>query len=296
VARRRKLDPIKGQIWFVKRKDGDNGHRWIPITSIDGLCHVAARDHRDYGSNDEPEFGPMIEVTYQWNGKGPEKKMQAPEWAKIAVWKKGATRPTVATVWWSEIYPNIDFSPTVREKPRLMLGKCALAQAIRRSYPDTGGLYIPEEFQGRPEFTDTGREIVYQEAEQKLPESDNPHLQKFLEREKEELSKLTNAQKEVLVTKLAQSPEVKHEAPPAQGGDGSLEPTAPVPCLFVQLEPNRYEIMGRENLIPDLRNILRPYWFPTGKQVLVNDEQLDALKFEFEKHGIKIRPLEKMNG
>ena len=161
VARRRKLDPFKGQIWFVKRRDqsAEGGHRWIPITGIDGLCHVAARDHRDYGSNDEPEYGPMATVTWQWQGKGEVKKLQAPEWAKVAVWKKGATRPTVATVWWNEIYPNIDFAPTVREKPRLMLGKCALAQAIRRAYPDTGGLYIPEEFQGPPEFTPGGRVI-----------------------------------------------------------------------------------------------------------------------------------------
>ena len=86
------------------------------------------------------------------------------------------------------------------------------------------------------------------------------------------------------------TPQVKQETPAeVQGADPS-----PAPCLFVvQLEPNRYEIMGRENLIPDLRNILRPYWDKDKKQVIVNDEQLDAMKFEYDKHGIQIRPLAK---
>ena len=124
------------------------------------------------------------------------------------------------------------------------------------------------------------------EEVRELPDADNPHLQKFLEREKEALEK------------LKQAPQVKQETPAeVQGAAGSTGPPSPAPCLFVvQLEPNRYEIMGRENLIPDLRNILRPYWDKDKKQVIVNDEQLDAMKFEYDKHGIQIRPLEKMNG
>jgi RecT family protein len=159
VARRHKLDPFRGQIWFVKRRDesAEGGYRWIPITGINGMLHIAARDHRDFGSNDEPEFGPMHTVKYQWNGKGPEKTIQAPEWALVRLWKKGLEHPIVARVFWSEIYPNVDYAPLVRQMPRLMLGKCALAQAVRRAYPATDGLYIKEEFQGPPEFTPGGR-------------------------------------------------------------------------------------------------------------------------------------------
>ena len=72
VARRRKLDPFKGQIWFVKRRDStaEGGYRWIPITGIDGLLHLAARDHRDFGTVGKPAFGPMHTVTFSKNGEG----------------------------------------------------------------------------------------------------------------------------------------------------------------------------------------------------------------------------------
>jgi hypothetical protein len=304
VARRHKLDPFRGQIWFVKRKDStaEGGHRWIPIVGIGGMRHIAARDHKDYGSIDEPEFGPMHEISWSYYDK--KGKFQAPEWAKVTLWKKGLDHPTVATVFWNEIYPEVGTCPLVRQMPRLMLGKCAEAQGLRRAYPATDGLYIKEEFQGREEFTPSGREIVYKETPQLESEKVDPNWQAFLnrltpeEREKEmaAVAKNTPAQREVLAQKLAQAPVVKHETPPEVQGAAETSPSS-VPCLFVvQLEPNRYEIMGRENLIPDMRNILRPYWDKDKKQVIVNDEQLDAMKFEYEKHGIQIRPLEKMNG
>lgn len=159
VAKRYKLDPFRSQIWFVKRRDkkAQGGYRWIPIVGINGLLHVAARDHKhDFGSNDEPEYGPMIKVEwtkYEYNEQtnkriypGKLMTLDVPEWARVRVWKKGLEHPTVATVFWSEIYPNLDDAPLVRQMPRLMLGKCALAQAIRRAYPATDGLYAREEF------------------------------------------------------------------------------------------------------------------------------------------------------
>jgi len=338
VARRHKLDPFRGQIWFVKRKDrtAAGGERWIPIVGIGGMLHIAARDHKDFGSNDEPEFGSMHEV--KWTYFQTSGKIQAPEWAKVTLWKKGLEHPTVAKVFWDEIYPDVGAAPLVRQMPRLMLGKCALAQALRRAYPATDGLYIKEEFQGREEFTPSGREIVYNEPAQLEEAKVDTNWQRFLdrltpeerERELAIANKHTPEQRAVLETKMAKvstteagaaipigpekeprgtpastrssgtnqtasskAPQVKQETPAEEQG---AEPS-PAPCLFVvQLEPNRYEIMGRENLIPDLRNILRPYWDKDKKQVIVNDEQLDAMKFEYDKHGIQIRPLEKMNG
>jgi len=326
VARRHKLDPFRGQIWFVKRNDksAEGGTRWIPIVGIGGMLHVAARDHKDFGSNDEPEFGPMQQV--EWFYHGNKGKLMAPEWAKVTLWKKGLEHPTVARVFWDEIYPDVGAAPLVRQMPRLMLGKCALAQALRRAYPATDGLYIKEEFQGREEFTPSGREIVYKENPQLESEKVDPNWQRFLdrltpeerERELAIANKHTPEQRAVLEAKMkradgngptvevsssvaagankpigTQAPEVKHEAPPeVQGADPS-----PAPCLFVvQLEMDSYEILGRQNLIPDLRGILRPFWHQDTKKVTVNSEQLDALKFELEKHGIQIRPLEKMNG
>ena len=173
-AKHRRLDPIKKQIWFIPRwnsqaenADGSKGRKvWVPQVSIDGLRHIAARDHRDYGNEDEVEYGPMLDISwsYTYQGNLKQKTIKAPEWARVSIWKKGAARPTVAKVWWEEIYPDISNAPLVQRMPRLMLGKCASAQANRRAYPETGGLYIPEEFYGgKPEFTPDGRHLVYPE-------------------------------------------------------------------------------------------------------------------------------------
>ena len=190
VARRYRLDPFRRQIYFVKRNDksSSKGYRFIPMVSIDGLLHVASRDHADYGVNDEPEFGPMLSVKWafqQKDGRRVTGEISAPEWAKVAVWKKGCERPTVSTVWWSEIYPDVGSSPMVRQMPRLMLGKCALAQAVRRAYPESGGLYVEEEFAGGRKWPE---ETLEQEAEH------NPALAEYQKREAEQLEKLQPAE------------------------------------------------------------------------------------------------------
>lgn len=166
VARRYKLDPFRGQIWFVKRRDKNldrydketkknvTGYRWIPIVGINGLLHIAARDHKKhFGSIGRPEYGPMIEIEWregEWQDKRwvvtAKHKLKVPEWARVEVFKRGDSLPTVGEVYWEEIYPNVDSAPLVRQMPRLMLGKCAKAQAVRAAYPATDGLYIQEEF------------------------------------------------------------------------------------------------------------------------------------------------------
>lgn len=268
VARRRKLDPFKSQIWFVKRKDksAEGGARWIPMTSIDGLLHVAARDHRDFGSSDEPEFGPMKQVSWSYFERSG--KFMAPEWARVSVWKKGATRPTVCTVYWDEIYPDSGASPMVREKPRLMLGKCALAQCTRRAYPDTGGLYIPEEFQGPPEFTPQGREIVVM----------NPAEERYKEREKEGLEQLTPAQREVVERRMKEA-EARKQAP-----IDIQPPREAAPSLYYRFYPESetYKIGGAGELIKAHLELLNPLWQPNGKAFVANVKQLGHLIREFE--------------
>jgi RecT family len=199
VARRFKLDPFRQQIWFVKRRDktADGGYRWIPITGINGLLHIAARDHKDFGSNDEPEFGPLHQVKWEYyETKG---TLQAPEWARVKVWKKGHEHPIVATVYWDEVYPDVGAAPLVRQMPRLMLGKCALAQAIRRAYPATDGLYVKEEFQGPSDLTPGGRVI---ETTPQLSEAEK----NWEKREAEGMENLTKEQREVAKSKVTPQP------------------------------------------------------------------------------------------
>ena len=200
VARRHKLDPFRGQIWFVKRRDqtAEGGYRWIPIVGINGLLSVAARDHKDFGTVGEPEFGPMHKVTFQKNGQGKSETLTAPEWARVQIWKKGLEHPTTATVYWDEIYPNIDYAPLVRQMPRLMLGKCCIAQGTRRTYPATDGLYIKEEFQGPPEFTPGGRIM---EVSPKQAEAET----NWQRREAEGMEKLNAAQREIVEKKIEEA-------------------------------------------------------------------------------------------
>jgi hypothetical protein len=170
VARRYKLDPFKQQIWFVKRWDSsaDNGHGgkgayvWNPQVGINGLLFAAARDHKSmFGSVSLPEFGPM--QTQEWtNDKGKTLTFNAPEWARVKVWKKGEPEPTEAQAWWDEYAPfDLAKAPFWRKMPRRMIAKCATALAIRQAYPDLGGVYIPEECERMNEdFTPEGRQIV----------------------------------------------------------------------------------------------------------------------------------------
>lgn len=161
VAERRKLDPFKQQIWFVRRWDrnADNGkggtgaNVWVAQVGIDGLLFTAARDHKaEYGSVSLPEFGAMIDGH--------------PEWAMVSVFKKGEREPTVAQAYWDEYVPNdLTKAPFWRKMPRRMIAKCATALAIRQAYPDLGGMYIPEEMERmHQEFsqdvTESGRQIM----------------------------------------------------------------------------------------------------------------------------------------
>jgi len=236
VARRHKLDPFQQQIWFVPRWDSEammsdgkkGGKVYVPQVALNGLLHVAARDHKDFGSFSEPEYGPMIEVKWQYKGQGSFKTFMAPEWARVKAYKKGLAEPTVGIVFWSEIYPNVDFSPMVRQMARRMLAKCAQAQATRLSYPSTGGLLIAEETHG-PDFqniTPGGRLITRQEEPVSLevpPESEDPKVKEYEARVAEEVKRST-AQEE--------------------------RKTNAVPCLFYVAQPSGlYSLEGSEVLL-----------------------------------------------
>jgi hypothetical protein len=279
VARRYELDPFQGQIWFVKRwdseaerTDGKKGsYVWVPVVGINGLLHIAARDHSDFGSYSEPEYGPMM--TVEWTDRDDRKqKLQVPEFAGIAIYKKGCVQPTIAKVWWSEIYPDIDRAPLVRRMPRLMLAKCAKAQATRTAYPKTGGLLIKEETQTQ-EFTDItpgGRLIL----EPPKPETENPYMQKFIEREKEQLAKLNLPQKEVVAEKMKDAPE---------------------PALFYTYFPESetYRIDGTESLKTANRDLLKPLWNPAAGAIVATPSDLGRLISQFEQRHVPFRELKR---
>ena len=165
VARRYKLDPFRQQIWFIprwdKNADAGNGARgrnvYVPHVSIYGLLHMAARDHRDFGSLSEPEYGPMIEIDIE------NHKFKAPEWCRIKAFKKGIEEPSVAKIYFEEFCPRQWENVKLfwARMPRNQIAKCCKALVIKATYPDLGGVYIPEECERiNEDFTDSGREIT----------------------------------------------------------------------------------------------------------------------------------------
>src|SRR5882672_3716094 len=166
VARRYRMDPFKqGQIWFIKRWDKNavtvtgakGGYIYTPQVGIYGMLHIAARDHKDFGSISEAEYGPMFTHEVETH------KFKAPEWCRVKAFKKGIAEPTVATIYFEEFCPAAWDNARLfwARMPRAQIEKCAKARAIRTAYPDLGGLYIPEECEKFNEnFTPSGRQIV----------------------------------------------------------------------------------------------------------------------------------------
>ena len=138
VAQRKGLDPFSGQIMAVKR-NSKGGPRVTYQTGIDGYRSLAARTDQYLGS-DDAEYGEDCPC-----GKAPAGH---PLWARVVVrrWHppSGQVIPQPGRADWHEFVPSDDFM--WREKPRLMLAKCAEAQALRKAFPWVlGDLYIPEE-------------------------------------------------------------------------------------------------------------------------------------------------------
>lgn len=277
VARRYELDPFQKQIWFVPRWDSEasrtDGKKgaivYTPQVSIDGLQHQAASHHADYGSFSEIEYGPMLRIEwhYQDDDKAPAQYIQAPEWARVEAWKKGAAQPTVGKVWWEEIYPKVGRAPLVRRMPRLMLGKCAKAQAIRAAYPKkTGGLYIPEESYGR-EFQDItpGGRIITQKEEF------TPNEQKYLDR-------LTPEQREVEQAAMRNATKVQ---PTAELGTLTYGPTG---------EVDQFTVNGPQSLLTEHREVLTRYWNPKKGAIVLTGEELESLKYHFQQKGVQFKP------
>jgi phage recombination protein Bet len=137
VAQRLRLDPFAGQIYAVKRRTR-HGERVAFQTSIDGF-RTSAEETGEYRGSDEPEYGDWIAAPFGH-----------PEWARVTVHRQLADGTWIhqssGQVHWSEFYPGDESGYMWKSKPRLMLAKCAEAQAFRKAFPKRfSGVYAPEE-------------------------------------------------------------------------------------------------------------------------------------------------------
>jgi len=145
VAQKRGLDPFARQIYAIKRKvklpSGQYDEKMVIQTGIDGFRLVAFRTGCD--AIDDASF------TYDAALKGPTNPLGI-EKATSTVWRKGAPRPTSASAYWDEYRQMTGgvLAHMWKNMPRLMLGKCAEALALRKAFPEElSGIYTSDEME-----------------------------------------------------------------------------------------------------------------------------------------------------
>jgi len=140
VAKMRGLSAWAKQVYAMVYKSRTPGKpdSLVLQTGIDGYTAIAHRSGQCDGI-EEPEYGPEVETD----------GVRHPEWARVKVWRKGSSRPFVATARWSE-YRKVDGKGVAADfwytMPYGQLGKCALSRAIRLGFPEyVAGLFTHEE-------------------------------------------------------------------------------------------------------------------------------------------------------
>lgn len=151
VCGRTGLDPFTRQIHCVKRWDSNaNGFVMAIQTGIDGYRLIAERT-TNYDGQDAPQWcGPDGKWQDVWLSDDP------PAAARVAVYSKDSTRPTVGIARWkSYVQTKKDGAPNSmwRRMDAEMLAKCAEALALRKRFPqDLADVYTDDEMeQAAPE-------------------------------------------------------------------------------------------------------------------------------------------------
>lgn len=153
AARSAGLDPFRKQISpLVFTKDNPKKRRMSIITTIDGLRVIASRSGKYRPDEEEPY------LEYDPAEKGPTNPLGLVK-AKVRVFIDD--KPVMGVAYWTEFAPisdewaegddgrrrptgkkTLDTGGNWGRMPRVMLAKCAEAQALRKAFPeDMSGLY-----------------------------------------------------------------------------------------------------------------------------------------------------------
>lgn len=135
IAEARGLNPILGECYFVKRYDTQTRRdRWAVQSAIDSF-RIKAEQTGLYAGQDEPE--------YEYDAKGNVTL------ARVRVWRKDWTRPSVGVARWGEyVQTTREGNPTRfwAQMPHNQLAKCAEALALRKAFPAVlSKIYVTEE-------------------------------------------------------------------------------------------------------------------------------------------------------
>lgn len=185
VAAQCGLDPLRRQITPLIIDSADpERRRLICWTTIDGLRVIAAR---------QGDYRPMETApTLSTDGAAvcPELNPHGIIKAEVCAWKlrDGVWHPVAGEAWWDEYAPIFDaskvasnedsepartLSPTWRRMGRVMIAKCAEAQALRRGWPNMlAVLYGQEELHALHVAERKKREVQWQNRKSSQGKSD----------------------------------------------------------------------------------------------------------------------------
>lgn len=147
VCKGANLNPFLKQAFLVPRWDSREGREVRAVqVSIDGFRSIA-ESSGNYAGNDDPVFKGEKEIEVP-RGKEKTEKIVVPLEAFVTIYKviQGQRYPFTATARWEEYYPGSKVGFQWHIRPKLMLGKCAEALALRKAFPKLlSGMYAQEE-------------------------------------------------------------------------------------------------------------------------------------------------------
>lgn len=191
----KKLDPFAGDIFYVPRKN-QGVVKWTIQTSVDGLRKVASRTG-EYAGIDDAIFGKDVDGF--------------PELATVTVYRivQGQKCSFTATARWKEYYPGESLGFMWRSKPHIMLAKCAEALALRKGFPETGGIYTDEEMQKavdsvKNDLSSEMKIVLIEKMDNCVSIKDLEELNKEIS---QKMSKLSNDDKRAIIEYYKQSKE-----------------------------------------------------------------------------------------
>jgi phage recombination protein Bet len=183
-AKKLGLDPLAGQIHFVKRRRKNALGEWEDVATIhigiDGFRLIAERSGQYDGQDpvqfivkrNTPSGHQIVETLYTLED-------DIPVAAIARVYRKGIERPFVGVAHYREyVQVGADGKPTTMwKKWNIMLSKCAEAVAFRKAFPDIfSGIYEKDEIPYEIPDTETEHETnipttsVSKEVPEEIPE------------------------------------------------------------------------------------------------------------------------------